>query len=141
MRHTETLANLTTMIHHPRSLSRPHAAWRPPSLRLPRVAGHPPLTVSVARHRVGPRARARILGYGQDRTPVYLVSLRVTDPLGGHVDTRLSEGWIRALLGDSAAGAVHELRGSATTYVWLVDSGYRPVPSPASLFADFSDAA
>lgn len=140
-RHPDTLGNLSTMIRHPRSLSRPIPTWRPPTLKLPRFTGLPHLTASVTRLRVGPRAQARLLGYGEDRTAAYLVSVRITNPIGAPVATDVAEAWIRALLGDHSIGAVHELGGTAPTYVWLTDGSYLPIPSPASLFADFSDAA
>lgn len=143
-RHPEALGQMSMMLRHPRSLSRPSASWRPPSLKLPRIAGFPSLRASVTRMRVGPRAQARVLGYGQTRTPAFLLTVRITDPLGSPVSEAVSEAWIRALLGEARIEAVHELDGldgSSPTFVWLADGSYRPIPSPASLFAGFSDAA
>ncbi|WIM69458.1 hypothetical protein [Corynebacterium suedekumii] len=137
-----TLADVASIMHHPRSLARPMPNWRPPSKRLPGVLGAGPLTAAVTRHRVGEQVKARIRGYGEDRQPAYLVTVRVTDPAGGPVDPDLAEGWVRALVDDAVVDAVHEVTvGHAPTFVWLVDSHYQPVHSPASLFTGFAQAA
>ncbi|AWB82145.1 hypothetical protein C3B44_07045 [Corynebacterium yudongzhengii] len=141
-RHHDVLGTLYTMLRHPRSLARTSAAWRPITLGLPAVSGYPELSASVTRHRVGPRARARALGYGGRSEPAYVIAIRITDPAGGRVDPTLSEAWLRALVGELHIECVHELGdGHTLTFVWLADAHYQPVPSPSSLFAGFSDAA
>lgn len=137
--HPRTLGMLTTMIRHPRSLARQMASWRPPSIDLPRTSGLPALTATLTRHRVGPRARARVLGYGEDHEPAYVVSVRITDPSGAEVSPAAAETWVRAAVGNDHADSVHEIAG--TTFVWLVDGSYQPVRSPASLFQGFQNAA
>lgn len=140
-RHGKVLAKMHTMIRHPRSLARPVAKWRPLAIPLPPVAGLPALTATITRHRVGPRAKARIRGYDGEREPAYVVSLRITDPTGRDVDPVLSEGWVEALVTETHLECVHEVGGDQPTYVWLVDGHFSPVASPASLFAGFSNAA
>ncbi len=140
-----TLADIHSIIHHPRSLARPMATWRPPSKKVPLIDGtdtRAMLTLAVTRHRVGDRARARVLGYTGDREPAYLVTVRITDPTGRPVPVDAAEAWIRALVGEEDVHAVHEIgAGHAPTFAWLVDGRYCPVPSPASLFTGASDAA
>lgn len=134
-RHPEIIESAQAVMHHPRSLSRPTAAWRPPVLTLPRVANGPQLTLAVTRRRVGPRARARIQGYGGSQVPAYLIEIRIADTTGSVVDTVLTEAWVRALLPDDCAHAVHELAGTRTAnYVWLVDGTFTPIASPSSMF-------
>ncbi|MDO5032006.1 hypothetical protein [Corynebacterium sp.] len=134
------------IIRHPRSLARPTSTWRPPLKKLPAVDidGLEPvgLNLTVARHRVGARAQARVLGFGEHRVPSYLITVRITDPAGQPVPPELAEGWVRALVPEHLVSAVHEITSSsASTFVWLVDSSYVPVHSPVSLFADYSQAA
>ncbi|WP_156227590.1 hypothetical protein [Corynebacterium comes] len=136
-----TLRDLHSMIHHPRSLARPQANWRPPSKALPGGS----LTMTLTRHRVGERVKARVLGFasgsGEDRAPAYLITVRITDQHGA-VDPVTAEGWVRALIDDALIDAVHEVSsGHAATFVWLVDAHFVPVHSPASLFFGFSQAA
>ena len=139
---TETLNALNGIVRHPRSLARPTPTWRPPLKELPAVAGFPALTMAITRHRVGERARARVLGYGEDRVPAYLVSVRITDSTGASVTPELAEAWVRAMVPPELADAVHEpTNAEAQRFVWLVDSAYLPVHSPVSLFAGFSLAA
>lgn len=142
-RQASTLNDLSSIIHHPRSLARPSASWRPPLKRLPAPPEGEALNVTITRHRVGPQAKARVFGFGEDRVPAYLLTLRFTDPRGGSVDVALAEGWVRALIHDAAADAVHEVTVTdhAPTFVWLADSDYLPVRSPASLFGGFEQAA
>lgn len=138
----ETVEKIHAILHHPRSLARPTAAWRPPVLKLPGVAGQPPLIAAMTRRRVGERVRARVRGFGERRAPAYLLSVRITDPHDREVPAALAEGWIRSLIEPALAGAVHEIEGGgATTYVWLVDSAFNPVHSPNSLFEGFAAAA
>ena len=144
LRHREpaTLHDLDSIIHHPRSLARPVASWRPPSKATPRAPGVPALSIAVTRHRVGATARQRVLEYGSTRTPAYLISLRITDPRGGRVSSLAAEAWVRALVGESHVRSVHEIgAGQSPTYVWMADGHFTPVRSPASLYAGFSDAA
>lgn len=140
-RHPETLDAISAVMHHPRSLSRPTATWRPPVLTLPREGNGPQLSVAVTRRRVGPRARARIRGFGQDQVPAYLIELRVADTSGVPTDRRLAEAWVRALLPDDCAHTVHELPSArAATYVWLVDGTFGPIESPSSMFEGLAAA-
>lgn len=138
----ETLRAVDSVIHHPRSLARPMADWRPPSKQTPALFGGDPLMLTVTRHRVGPRTRARVRGFGETRDPAYLISVRVTDPRGRRVEPVIAEGWIRALVDESMVDTIHEISdGRTPTYLWLVDGHYRPVHSPASLFSGFAQAA
>lgn len=134
-RHPLALDDLNTIIRHPRSLARPSAAWRPPVKDLPAPDSGPHLSAAVTRRRVGPRARARIQGWGEPHVPAYLIELRFTDASGALVDPHLTEAWVRALVTDNHAGSVHEIASPrAVTYVWLVDGSFTPVSSPASMF-------
>lgn len=144
--HHETLRSIESIIRHPRSLARPTPQWRPPSKVLPPVEIYGgealPLTLTISRHRVGERAKARVLGYGEKRVPSYLVTVRITDPTGRPVAPSLAEAWVRALVPEELVSAVHEISSSsAATFVWLVDSTYTPVHSPLSLFEGLSQAA
>lgn len=135
-RHPELLEALGSILRHPRSLARPLSSWRPPTKTLPPTPGGPELTVALSRHRVGPRVKARIRGWGEKRTPAYLVSARITEPTGAAPSQQVAEAWIRALVGDGVDEAVHEIASrTAITYVWVTDAAYRPISSPASLFA------
>ncbi|MGP6173516.1 hypothetical protein [Corynebacterium sp. A21] len=137
-----TLQALHSILHHPRSLARPLPTWRPPSKHLPAVHGGDDLTATLTRHRVGPRAKARVRSFGETREPAYVISARLTDPKGGAPERRIAEAWIRALVSEELIDAVHEIEGGpAPTYCWLVDSHYQPVNSPSSLFAGMADAA
>lgn len=139
--HPEVIASVQAVMHHPRSLSRPTAAWRPPVLTLPRVANGPQLTLAVTRRRVGPRARARIQGYGEEQVPAYLIEVRIADATGAVMDTALTEAWVRALIPEDCTHAVHELAGThAANYVWLVDGTFAPIASPSSMFEGLSAA-
>ncbi|HJD77576.1 hypothetical protein SAMN06295981_2499 [Corynebacterium pollutisoli] len=132
----DTLRDLQSILHHPRSLARPQASWRPPGKQLPDG-----LTMTLTRHRVSERVKARVLGFGEEREPAYLITVRITDQHGA-VDPVRAEGWVRALVENSLVDAVHEVpSGRAATFVWLVDAAFHPVHSPASLFAGFSAAA
>lgn len=139
--HPEMIQSAQAVMHHPRSLSRPTAAWRPPVVTLPRVANGPQLTLAVTRRRVGPRARARIQGYGGEQIPAYLIEVRIADTTGALVDTVLTEAWVRAIIPNDCAHAVHELAGTRTAnYVWLVDGAFHPIASPSSMFEGLSAA-
>ncbi|WP_239121793.1 hypothetical protein [Corynebacterium minutissimum] len=147
--HADTLNSVESIIRHPRSLARPTPQWRPPSKSLPSVPlrdeegeATPPLTLTVSRHRVGERVKARVLGFGEKRVPSYLITVRITSPTGQLVSPAIAEAWVRALVPANLVTAVHEISSSsAATFVWLVDSSYTPVRSPLSLFEDFSQAA
>lgn len=140
-RFPDTIDALHAIMHHPRSLSRPTAAWRPPVKALPRFGGGPQLSAAVTRRRVGPRARARIRGYGQTQVPAYLLEVRITDASGLPADRQLTEAWIRALVPDDVIDAVHELPSPrAATYVWLVDGQFNPIASPPSMFEGLTAA-
>jgi len=136
-REAATIRDLHSIIHHPRSLARPTANWRPPGKALPGGS----LTMALTRHRVGERAKARVLGFGEPREPAYLITVRITDQRGP-VDPVAAEGWVRALVDEALIDAVHEVpSGNAATFVWLVDGRFVPLHSPASLFAGFAQAA
>lgn len=124
------LAEVTSLIRHPRSLARPLATWRPPGAALPPLPGRDPLKLTVTRHRVGTAARRFV------PEAAYLVTLRITSPEGYLVPANLAEGWVRALLEGQDITSVHELSDEpAPTFCWLVDARFTPLPSPASLFA------
>ena len=132
---------LQAIAHHPRSLARPVATWRPPTKTLPRFNGGPQLTAAITRRRVGPRARARIQGYGQSQVPAYLIEVRVTDAAGVPVDARLAEAWVRTMVPAESAGSIHELSGGrSVSYVWLVDGHFNPIESPSSMFQGLTAA-
>lgn len=134
-RFPDAVESVQAIMHHPRSLARPTAAWRPPVKTLPRIDGGPQLSVAVTRRRVGPRAQARIRGYGQSQVPAYLIEVRITDTTGVPTDRHLTEAWVRAMVPAEAAGAVHEVPGPrAVSYVWLVDGQFNPIASPSSMF-------
>ncbi|MCT1613419.1 hypothetical protein M3B02_03485 [Corynebacterium sanguinis] len=134
-RHPLAIDDLHSIIHHPRSLARPTAAWRPPVKNLPAHRGGPLLVAAITRRRVGPRARARIQGWGEPHVPAYLIEVRFTDTSGAIVDPHLTEAWIRSLVTEDYADAVHEIASpKAVTYVWLVDTHFTPVSSPPSMF-------
>ena len=141
--HTETVDKVASILRHPRSLARPVADWRPPSITLPSVGQFPELMCAVSRRRVGPRAKARIQGFGEDRTPAYLITSRLTDPQGFDISRACAEAWVRCLVPQQLADAVHEIPGTAasTTFVWLVDRDYLPVHSPISMFEGLNAAA
>ncbi|MHA2788674.1 hypothetical protein ACXZ66_05940 [Corynebacterium sp. S7] len=140
-KHAELLSQISSILHHPRSLARPLASWRPPTKALPGIAGGAPLTMAISRHRVGPRVQARLQGYGETRHPAYLISIRITDPTGSPAPRDIAEEWIRALLPLNIEGAVHELSShTAVTYVWIVDGKFQPLQSPASMFQESAAA-
>lgn len=140
--HYETVSSISAIMHHPRSLARPTPTWRPPIKQLPPTPGGADYSMSITRHRVGARVKARIRGFGESRIPAYLITIRITDNFGQVVDPATAEGWVRTLVPAELAGAVHEIsRGPNATYVWLVDSAFKPVRSPESLFAGFQQAA
>ncbi|WP_342319523.1 hypothetical protein [Corynebacterium mayonis] len=140
-RYPTTVAALRSIIRHPRSLARATAAWRPPLKTLPRIGHGEELTVAVIRRRVGPRARARIQGFGEENVPAYLIELRITSRTGLSADPVITEAWIRALLPGKQVAAVHEISSPrAINYVWLADFSYTPVKSPPSLFEGITPA-
>ena len=138
----EATDSLIAMMKHPRSLARPTAQWRPPTLRLPSTALTPQLTVTVSRHRVGRNVRESVHNFGEKRTPAYLITLRFSDPTGRPVGPKGAEMWVRSVVADSSEDMVHELTGQSTpTYCWIVDAYFRPMPSPRSLFTSVTSAA
>lgn len=139
--HSDALERFDAVIHHPRSLARPNPTWRPPTRELPRVGNGPSLKVAITRRRVGPRAQARIKGFGESHVPAYLIEVRFTDVTGYTVDRDVAEAWVRALVPADMAGAVHEVYSSTgATFVWLVDGTFTPVYSPASMFEGIAAA-
>lgn len=142
----QELGSITSILRHPRSLARPLASWRPPQIKLPALPNQehhvPGLSLVITRHRVGPRAKARLRGFGEHRDPAYLVTFRFTDPKGAEVDPQLAEAWVRALTREACKGSIHEISNQPTpTYRWLVDGHYVPLSAPASLFAETTKAA
>ena len=139
----DQLTAVRSILRHPRSLARPTASWRPPQARL--TAGkHQALTAALSRYRVGPLAQSRVRGYGEQRTPAYVVSVRITAPSGAAPSAPLAEAWIRALVPREFINTVHRIDTNfetAAIYAWLVDANYIPVQAPASIFAGFSRAA
>ena len=139
----DQLTAIRSILRHPRSLARPTASWRPPQARLS-AANHHTLTAALSRYRVGPLAQSRVRGYGEQRTPAYVVSVRITAPSGDTPSAPLAEAWIRALIPPEFINAVHRIDTTFETvaiYAWLVDANYILVHSPASIFAGFSRAA
>lgn len=132
----DSLAEITSLIRHPRSLARPLATWRPPGVPLPALPGQDPLHLTVSRHRVGTAARQVV------PDAAYLITLRITSPDGYLVPANLAEGWVRALLRERDISSVHELSDEpAPTFCWLVDARFTPEPSPARLFEIGADHA
>lgn len=139
--HADLIADISSIMHHPRSLARPIPSWRPPTKTLPGTHGSPPLTIAISRHRVGPRVKARLQGYGETRTPAYVMSARITDPAGNLVSSAIAEEWVRAILPRRHDGSVHELSSqTAKTYIWIVDGKFTPLQSPAAMFEAASAA-
>lgn len=139
---SDSLGTAIMTIAHPRSLARQTPAWRPPTIRQPSQFGLSPVGLTISRRRVGAEARAMIRSYGETRNPAYLVTLRVTAGDGRNVSVHEAEAWIRALLPDTGHYSVHRLEGlGAPTYCWIVDSAFRPIESPASLFQPIRSVA
>ncbi|AIJ33278.1 hypothetical protein CIMIT_04650 [Corynebacterium imitans] len=140
----EVVDRLRAIIHHPRSLARESASWRPPTKRLPwlpQLSHGTELTIAITRRRVGPRAQARIRGFGETRVPAFLIEVRISDPSGLPTDRRLAEAWVRALVPRDAVDAIHELPSPRTAnYVWLTDGDFAPVASPPSMFEGLTAA-
>ena len=135
----DTLAAVASIMRHPRSLARPLATWRPPSITLP---GTDPLVLTLSRMRVGDAVRDRVQRSGETRTPAYLITVRITDPSGHRVPRATAEAWVRALVACGQINAVHHLTDEAApTFCWLVDGHFTPVISPASLFQQPAEAA
>lgn len=140
--HPEVVESLNSVIRHPRSLARPTPSWRPPSKALPALPGADGLTATVTRHRVGPRVRARMQGFGAATPPAYLISVRITSPEAHDIYPEVAEGWIRTLVSERNAHCVHVFdEDNAPTFLWMVDGDYQPMRSPASLFEKESKAA
>lgn len=140
--HRSALDAVGTIMAHPRSLARPTASWRPPSHTLPAIFGRDALSITVTRHRVGPRVQARMRGFGEQRTPAYLVTARLSMPSGYVVPPELAAGWVASIFGPENGECVHEFDSpTAPTFVWVVDGSFQPLRSPASLFTGLSQAA
>lgn len=138
----DTLRALSSILRHPRSLARPLPTWRPPSKQLPAVMGGRKLNATLSRHRVGPKARARVRGFGESREPTHVISIRFTDPQGRMIPPGFAEAWIRALVPSELIDTVHEISSGRTpTYCWLVDAHQVPLRSPSSLFSGMENAA
>ncbi|ANE05297.1 hypothetical protein [Corynebacterium crudilactis] len=129
------LTDIASMMRHPRSLARSIPTWRPPSIQLPPPPGEDPLVLTLSRHRAGPAARKIVREFGENRQPAYLITVRITNPMGYKVSNRIAEGWVRAILGSTKSSTVHQLTDEPTpTFCWLIDAHFDPVPSPSSLF-------
>lgn len=148
--HPETLAAICSTIRHPRSLARSLPSWRPPSIKVISAGANKSirpleekeLNITVTRHRVGPRARNLLQGYGAPKSPAYLVQVRITNPQGFPVSPEIAEGWIRAIIPPECIACVHELtEKTAPTFLWFVDGDFQPMISPASIFQGESKAA
>ncbi|GEM_PF-1340724 len=138
----DALDEVRGTIHHPRSLARAIATWRPPRIRLPLTADSPEFIVSVSRHRAGARVREFVQAFGEDREPAYLITVRFSDPTGRPVHTHQADAWVRRFTPGAPEHCIHELRGEATpTYCWLVDGAFAPLASPSSLFKEEGFAA
>lgn len=134
-RHRDALDTVAMTIRHPRSLARGTASWRPPTIGMAPEPGQPALNITITRHRVGATARARIRGYGETRTPAYLVTLRLTSPDVRRISHHEADTWITAILPDTGTYNVHRIDGlGAPTYCWIIDQHFQPLESPASLF-------
>lgn len=136
--HTQrtALERIRGMLIHPRSLARQTPSWRPPAALLGGGAHHR-VRVEVIRHRVGPLARARLRGYGEKRTPAFLITLRFTEESGAAVPAAVAEPWVAKVLEEYSGFAVHELLGEPTaTFCWLADANLTPLYSPASMFGN-----
>ncbi|WP_055122905.1 hypothetical protein [Corynebacterium oculi] len=142
--HSDLLARLRAIMRHPRCLARRQSGqslWRPPVQRLPDPLSGGELNVALSRHRMGPRARARIRGFNPHHEAAYLLSLRFSRADGLPVHPAAAEAWVRALLPEGTITAVHEFPGeSAPTYRWCVDGRFFPLDSPSSLFTEASAA-
>ncbi|WP_083984385.1 hypothetical protein [Corynebacterium epidermidicanis] len=128
--HSAEIEKFTNVLAHPRSLARPMPTWRPPTIRLTDN-----LQVTVQRHRVGTKVRARLRGFGEHRNPAYVVSVRFTDPTGRPIRPVEAKAWVHAFLPTDSAYSLHELTSeSAPTLCWIIDQHFRPLESPTSLF-------
>ncbi|QDZ42352.1 hypothetical protein [Corynebacterium sp. sy039] len=140
--HPETIAQIHTMLKHPRSLARPMPHWRPLRKKLPVTPRGEKLVLALSRHRVGMRIQARMTGYGATATPAYVVSMRISDPHSGYVAQDTAYAWVTAIAGAKYSHCIHEfVHESTPTFAWLVDKDFTPIPSPASLFENTSQAA
>ncbi|MDO5098910.1 MAG: hypothetical protein Q4D85_09125 [Corynebacterium sp.] len=138
----DTIDSIRTVLAHPRSLARPTPLWRPPTVRLPAVTPDGHLNATFTRHRVGPHVQQQLRIHGETQPAAYLVTARLSSPNGIQINPAVSEAWLRAIVGEHRAHCVHEITGEpTTTFVWLVDGRFRPIPSPASLFSGESQAA
>lgn len=138
----DSLGTVAMTIKHPRSLARSTATWRPPTIHFSGRQGTPSVNLTVTRHRVGHLARARIRGYGESRTPAYMIMVRVTSPTGRPVPPHEADTWIRALLPDIGQFSLHRVDGlGAPTFCWIVDQHFTPIESPASLFRSEREVA
>ncbi|QGU01741.1 hypothetical protein CKALI_04310 [Corynebacterium kalinowskii] len=140
--HFTSLATVGMTIKHPRSLARSTAAWRPPTIRVSAQGELSPINFTITRHRVGHLARARIRGYGETRTPAYMIMVRLTAPDGRAIEGHEARTWMRAILPDTGSFSLHGIDGlGAPTYCWVVDQHFTPIESPASLFKTEKSAA
>lgn len=136
------LADLHSMIHHPRSLERPLPGWRPPATRVPALFSRGRPVLELTRRRVDAHLHSRAAGAEGEHSPAYLLSMRMSDPRGHEVPPAIAAGWARALVDAPEPGFLHELTAEdQPAYAWLVDADFRPVRSPAELFTGSSQAA
>ena len=139
--HSSTLDAIRSILAHPRALTRESAQWRPPSKKLPAVAGMPPLVITLQRTRLGTQARDMIARFGEQRPAAFLLTARFASPTGAKVRSEWAHAWMRALLLDDDSFDMHELLAESTpTICWVSDRHLRPVRSPGALF-DTASAA
>lgn len=135
------LRALDATIHHPRSLARSTPTWRPPTITLPGFQGTGTLRATVHRHRVGPHAARSIHAYSGIR-PAWLITVLLSSPRGRRPDPAIAEAWVRALVPDDLADAIHQpLSATAPTFCWVTDATFCAVHSPAELLSAFPQAA
>lgn len=141
--HPDILERLHSTMHHPRSLARPMATWRPPTITLPDPSRDTNLCTTLTRRRVGPQAVHFMAEYNAHApAPAYVISMRITRPTGATLPRRFCEAWVRAFVGETAQDCIHYVEERRSmTFFWLVDAHFRPLPSPAAMFSDAPLAA
>ena len=141
--HADLLCDVWSIIKHPRSLARPNANWQAPVKQLPAIdtlkflPWAKDLQLSVTRLRVGPKIRHQLHVFNEatKRQAAYIITVQFHSPLARGIPQYFTEGWIHAVVGEKYLDCVHHLTGHVTsTYIWVVDSQFQPIHSPASLF-------
>lgn len=136
---------LASVIAHPRSLARPSAQWRPPTVQFPRTSTLPAVSATISKYRTGRSVVAFMHRAGYDDIPAYLVSLRLTDPSGTPLSLADSQQWVDSIAFatfDAPPGSVYHVVGEPTpTFCWLVNGSYAPISSPIEVFTALDKAA